>query len=112
MKKTNPFDIFAVNTRTVYIKSLGQDVTIRPLTKAESDDFQRRLVKNYNADGTVELNLEEINEINLEKVAMCVVDPKITVKQLKEYADSVNDAIAEILEYIDGKPEDGTDAGN
>ena len=117
MAKKNPFDIYAIHNRTEFIKALGQEVTFRPLTKKESDEFNVRLLKDYKGEGEMNIDLAEANKINMEKVALCLIEPKITVEEMEQYGDGINEAINEIAALIDNRSDDnegddGTDAGN
>ena len=121
MAKKNPFDKFAIHERTEYIKALDAEVTFRPLTKKEADAFSVRLLKNYNGSDDMNIDLEEANKINMEKVALCLIEPKLTVNDMLQYGSEISDAINEIAALIDGRsvdtesdtePAEGTDAGN
>ena len=103
MAKTNPFDIFAVNNKTAFIKSLDREVTFRPLTKKESDAFNARLLGEYSGQGDINIDLAEANKINMEKVALCLVDPKITVEEMLGYGDGINEFINEVVALIDNR---------
>ena len=110
MSKTkNPFDKFAINNKVEFIKALDAEVTYRPLTKAEADKFNARLIGDYKGKGEMEVDLIEANKINMEKVALCLVDPKLSLADIKGYGDGINEAINEIVALIDGRTEDETD---
>ena len=116
-KKINPFDIFAINNRTEFIKALNTEVTFRPLTKKESDEFNTKLLGDYSGEGEVNIDLKLANKINMQKVANCLIEPKITIEEMNAYGSGINDAINEIVGYIDNRKnedddEEGTDAGN
>lgn len=114
MSKTtkNPFDIFAINNRTEFITALGQEVTFRPLTKKEADEFNVRLLKDYRGDeSNMNIDLAEANRINMEKVALCLVEPKLTIEEIEAYGAGISDAINEIVAFIDGRSDDNEEEG-
>ncbi len=102
-KKTNPFDKFTnVGTSKVFIKSLDYEIEYRPLTMAEDDAFNLRLLKGATQTNK-QMNMEEASEIKYEKLALMLVDPVVTVEQLKGLQNA-GKVIVEILKEIE--PED------
>ena len=102
----NPFDVFTTTEKTVRIEALNADIKLRELTMAESDSFNKRLLKGYSGKGDPEINMEEATQINYEKVALCLIEPKMTVEQLQALPSSASKAINQIVKIIDGR-EDG-----
>lgn len=98
----NPFDSYKLKTKKVKIKALDNaEVTIQELTVAQSADFYKRVIKGFDADGKAQLNYDELAEIKLEKVASGMLEPKMTIEELKELGNGANIAIDEIATAID-----------
>ena len=114
MPKTfNPFDAYAVAERKVVIKALDNyEVTIKDLSIAEADAFNKRLLKDYTGKGDPIIDLEEATKINKEKVAKCLIEPKMTVAEIDALGTRGAKAIAEIVKEIDGKDEATDEEGN
>ena len=114
MAKTDFSNAFAKfenhEVKTATIKALGADIQYRELTMAEVDTFSKRLIKGYGSDNkTPEIDFDEANEIKYEKVATILIDPKMTVKQLKALPASAVEAINEINALVDGDDIEGVD---
>jgi hypothetical protein len=114
MKKadfSNAFAKFANHeVKVAYIKALDAEVKYRELTMAEVDVFSKRMIKGYGEDNrTPEIDFDEANEIKYEKAAMILVEPKITVKELKALPAAAIEAINEINALVDGDEADGLD---
>ena len=93
----------------------GQKIKYRELTMIENDDFTKKLVKGYDSDGKPELNMEGMTESKYEKAALCLIDPKVTIEELKGFDSSFSAVLGEINNLIEGKDaeeEDETEAGN
>ena len=113
MAKTfNPFDAYKTEEKKVFIEALNSEITYRELTMLEADNFNKRLLKNYDGKGDPTIDLEEATKINYEKVALALVEPKMTVKDLQGLPTSAAKAIAEIVKAIDGKEGATDDEGN
>lgn len=98
----NPFDSFKLKTKKVKIKSLGnKEVTISEMTVAQSNEFYSKVVTGYKEDGTPIIEYTAVPEVNLEKVATCMVEPKMTVEELKQLSSEASKAISEISDAID-----------
>ena len=107
MKKVNDIDIanpFAKfqehPTKKAYIKSLDYEITYRKLTMEEDDAFNLRLLEGMSKDNQ-ELNVKAGSEIKYEKIAKILIDPKVTVKQLKSMDSDVSKVIVEILNIVE-----------
>ena len=85
----------------------GKKIKYRELTMIEADIFTKKLVKGYDADGKPELNMDGLTESKYEKAAMCLIDPAVTVEDLKGFDGSFADVLTEINTLIDGKELDG-----
>lgn len=102
----NPFDAYIMEEKIVYIEALNAEVKLRPLTMGESDAFNKRLIKGYTGKGEPTVDMEEATKINYEKVALAMIEPKMSVEQLQALPSSASKAINEIVKHIDGR-EDG-----
>ena len=116
MAKTNPFLAFmGVDKKKAKIKALGDsEITYRELTLAEQDEFTKRIIKDFGKDGSeATVNLEEASKIKYEKLALVLIDPKMTVDELKSmHGKGASEAIAEILSLIEGDEDDSEEEGN
>lgn len=102
------FDKFKTQTKKVAIKALdNQEVTIRELTVQESNDFYKKIVGEPKADGSMQFNYKEIFTIKLEKVACAMVEPKMSLDELKALSEGATEAINEISEAIEGFNNEG-----
>lgn len=102
-KITNPFEIYKISEKVVHIKELNADIKLRDLTMKEADEFSKRLLKNYTGKGEPTFDMNEATEINYEKVALAMIEPKMTVAELKALPSTAYKAINEIIKYIDGR---------
>jgi hypothetical protein len=116
MAKTgNPFDMFkSGEVKTAKIEALGgAEIKYRELTMAESDAFAKRLVKDYGTDGSSPvIDFDAANEIKYEKAATILVDPPMTVEQLKQLSGSAMAAITEINNLVEKGDDMVDEAGN
>lgn len=91
------FDKFKPKTKKVMIASLGQEVEIRELTVDEANGFYLSILDdNKNFDSTKVFNA------NLKKISDSLVEPKVTVEELKALSGDADKLFAELLEAIDG----------
>lgn len=97
----NPFAKFLEHKEyKAYIKSLDYEITYRKLLQSEDDAFNLRLLKGMTKDNQT-LNIEAGSDIKYEKVSMLLLDPVVTVKQLKSMTSDAGDVIVEILQVIE-----------
>ena len=102
MVQENPFLQFGLKTKKVKVKALNDaEVTIQELTVAQSNSFYKRVVSGYDADGMAEINYDEMVEIKIEKVSASMLEPKMSVDELKALSVEANKAIDEISLAID-----------
>ena len=102
MVTKNPFEKFSLKTKKVKVKALDNtEVTIQELTVAQSTDFYKRVVKGFDDEGKAQLNYDEIADIKLEKVSVAMLEPKMSIDELKALSNKANVAIDEIAEAID-----------
>ena len=98
----NPFGKFKVRTKKVKIKALeNAEVTVQELSVAQSTDFYKRVIKGFDEEGEAELNYSELADIKLEKVAAGMIEPYMSLEELKGLSNGANKAIDEISEAID-----------
>lgn len=107
-KTLNPFDQFLTSEKTVHIEALGADIRFRDLTMGEADAFNKRLLKDYDGKGDPSIDLAEATKINYEKIALALIEPKMSVTKLQALGTTASVAINEIIKAIDGR-EDGVD---
>ena len=108
---TNPFTIFIAGKQTANIKALNDsEITYRELTLAESDVFAKRMIKDeLGEDGKPQFDMDEATEVKYEKVSAMLIEPEMSVEELKALPSSAQSAIEEILNLLnDG--DDETDA--
>jgi hypothetical protein len=104
----NVFERFHTKTKVIKVKALDNaEVTIRELTVHESNDYYKKLVSDSSTDGKINFNYKEIFTIKLEKVANCMVEPKMSIEELKSLSDGASEAITEIAEAIDALSSEG-----
>lgn len=98
----NPFAKFSLKTKKIKVKALDNaEVTIQELTVAQSTDFYKRVVKGFDDKGKAELNYNELADIKLEKVAVGMIEPFMSIDELKGLSNKASGAIDEIAEAID-----------
>ncbi len=113
-KFSNAFAKFAgAKEKTAFIESLGEEVKYRELTMQEGDDFSKRLIKSY-GDGTEgskpEIDYDAAQEIKYEKCALILVEPKVTVDELKAMPASFMAVITEINGLVEESEDEITDS--
>lgn len=109
----NPFAIYQVATKKAVIKALnGAEIEYRELTMDEEDNFQASVVKGLDENGKPQLDMDRFREVKYEKVAAGLVNPVMTVKELKALSKSAGAAIAEILKLVSVNDEVEEDEGN
>jgi hypothetical protein len=110
-KPFNPFDIYKPAERTVHIKALNSDVTLRDLTMVENDELTKLLLKGFSGKGEPTVDMEQATLNNYKKIAMALIEPKVTVEELQALGTKAADAIVELVKVIDGR-EDEPAEGN
>ena len=99
---------FTLSQKSVYLKSIDADVIIRNFTAEENDRFTEFMVKGLNKQGEPEIDLGKSMQLKYMKISAALVEPKLTVKELKEMYGA-KDFIEEMMEVIEGKSEDKYD---
>jgi len=99
---TNPFTQFITGKQTANIKALNDaEITYRELTLAESDVFAKRMIKDeLDADGKPQFDMDEATEVKYEKVSAMLIEPEMSVEELKALPSSAQSAIEEILNLL------------
>lgn len=104
----NIFDKFVTGTKKVKIKALDNaEIEIRELTVSESNEFFKRLIKGMDAEGKADIDMNQMTEIRLEKVALAMIEPKMSVEDLRALSSKANEALNEISDAIDSFSEKG-----
>lgn len=102
------FARFLTKTKVIKVKALDNaEVTIRELTVQESNDYYKKLVSESSTDGKINFNYKEIFTIKLEKVASCMVEPKMSIDELKALSEGASEAINEIADAVDALSAEG-----
>ena len=112
MAKKNPFFAFRPETKTAKIKALDNaEIQYRELTLAENDAFNARMIKDFDPmDGNnPTIDLAEATAVKYEKVSKMLIDPPMTVDELKELGTGAGAAIDEILDLTNADESDLTD---
>jgi len=119
MATKNPFKLFELGEQTVFIEALEAEVKYRSLTMSESDAFNKRLLGDFDGKGDPKIDLNVATATNYEKVALCLIEPKMSIADLKALPVTAAKAITEIVKAIDGREdepeanaEEDTTAGN
>jgi hypothetical protein len=108
----NAFDMFNANeVKTAKIEALnGAEVKYRELTMTEADSFSQRLIKDYGTDGSKPvIDFDEATKIKYEKASLVLIEPKMSVEDLRALPSSAMGAINEINALIDGSDDDSVD---
>lgn len=93
---SNPFSKFQTKVSKVAIKALGATVEIREPTIAEVSDFYKLVT---DEDG--KFNASKFLDAKLQRIASCMVKPKITIEELSVLSSSASDAVNEVYEAIE-----------
>ena len=113
MARTNPFLSFVVEEKKAVLESLDEyEITYRDLTKAEADGFTKRLIKGYGKDGkSPEIDYDASFLIAVEKIALTMIDPKVTVDELNSFENAkVTALIAEYGKLLEPEDDEGNDS--
>lgn len=110
MSKVNPFLQFTPKTETIVVKSLGNaEVTVRQLSQGEGSEISKGVFEGLDAKGEPVINVEKAIEAKFERVAAMLVEPAMTVDELKGLTSDVMPVIDEILTLTTSKTEEGND---
>ena len=107
----NPFSKFTEHTTlTATIKALGADIKYRELTMDEADQFNIRLMGEERGIGQERsFNMKDATEIAYEKIALCLIEPAMSIDDLKALPASASAAINEISKLIEGQVDEMSD---
>lgn len=111
---SNVFAQFAGHEeKTAVIEALGgAEIKYRTLTMKESDAFQKKTVKGFDVEGKPTFNFDDINDIRNEKIALCMIEPSMTTKELEELSAEASKALIEIENLISGTADLVDEEGN
>ena len=103
---------FALDERKVHLKSIDADVVLRNFTSEENDEFAKYAIKSMDADGNPEVDLSKSMELKYMKVSAALVEPELTVDDLKGMYGA-KDFITEVLKELgEADPEKVDEEGN
>ena len=106
----NPFDVFRKDLeKTATVEGLDGEIKYRELTMGEADAFNKRLLKDYDGKGDPSIDMNEATKIGYEKIELCMIEPKMTVKQLQKLPASASKTINAIIRLIDGNTDEVID---
>ena len=98
----NIFSKFVTETKTERIEALnGATITLKQPTIAQTNEFSRNIFNGKDANGEPIIDYGKVFTANLTKISVCMVEPKMTVEELKGLSSSADKAIAEIISSID-----------
>ncbi len=96
---------YAGVTKEVEVKSWGGSVEIRKLTVMESNEVQGMLMNNATPgevkDNKIEITVALFNESNMMAVSLALVNPKMSIKEMKELTSDALEGITEIKLALD-----------
>jgi len=97
----NPFTKYKATERTIKVKALGADVKIKSLSLADSKRVDEVLYRNgFKDGGEPNFTMDDITEAKLLKVSLSLVEPQMSVTDLKELPAEAMEAIDEIATAI------------
>ncbi len=102
MSKVNPFDQFAVSVTPHFIEALNAEITLRDLTYSESEDFLKKVINGEDDKGEPVIDMEALADTLLEKISLVMVEPEMTVQQLRDLGVNSRAALAEIGRIVEG----------
>jgi len=110
----NPFDAFkGLASHTAKIKALNDyEITFRKLTRAEADQFNDKIIKEYDENGKPIIDMKAISEIVYEKISLCLIEPKMSIDELKSLEADSDSAMGEIVKLLEKQPEKVDKEGN
>ena len=97
----NLFDKFQVETKVVKIEALDASVTLTQPTIMQNKEINGDIFTGKNSDGTPKLDYNKLFMANLNKIAMCMIEPIVEVEYLKSLSLDSNKALTQILDEID-----------
>jgi len=102
-KNKNPFDMYnkEMEPKTAIIKALGDaEITYKKLPMGEEDALKLSMIEGYDDKGKPILDKEGYVDMKYKKVSLALVEPKMSVEELKALPESASAAIDEIMELI------------
>lgn len=107
----NPFEQFVGETKEIVVKGLGgKRVSIREMNYEEATEFSGRLFSGVDENGSAKIDAKEYIGMRVEKVALCMLNPKMTVEKLNNLPAKASEAIVEIADAIDEFSRNDTDS--
>lgn len=103
----NPFNTFKIETTKHHIAALNAEIELKQLTLAESSVIDNILYsEGFDKDGKPKLTMEAINKAKLQRVAMALVKPKMSVEELLALPSEASEAINEIADILNPQKQD------
>jgi len=96
----NPFTKYKATERTLKVKALNASVKLKSLSLSESKRVDEILYRNGFKDGEANFTMDDITEAKLLKVSLSLVEPEMSVTDLKELPAEAMEAIDEIATAI------------
>ena len=104
----NPFDTYKPTETKHHIKTLNAEVTLKTLSLSDSSRVDAILYKDgFTDEGAPQVTIEAITEAKLLRVSLSLVEPKMSVTELKALPKDAMEAINEITEIITAEPKEG-----
>ena len=105
---SNPFEMYKPTETKHHIKTLKAEVTLKTLSLADSARVDAVLYKDgFNDDGAPQVTIEAITEAKLLRVSLALVEPKMSVTDLKALPKEAIEAVNEISEILTAEPKEG-----
>ena len=96
----NPFEQYKPTETKHHIVALNAEVTLKTLPLNESMRVDAILYKEGFDDGKPNITMEAIQEAKLLRVSLALVEPRMSVKELKALPKDAMKAIDEIAEVL------------
>ena len=97
-------DRFKIDTKEVYIKAWGGNVTIKKLTIAEENKVNELLYSDVTSDelenNKIKVNISKANEANILRASFALVKPKMKPKELSSLPPEALEGVEEIIKAL------------
>ena len=104
---SNPFEMYKPTETKHHIKAFNADVTLKTLSLADSIRVDEILYKGGFDDGKPNITMDAIIESKLLRVSLALVEPKMSVTDLKALPKEAIEAVNEISEILTAEPKEG-----
>lgn len=107
LDKKTLFQQFGKADRIIHVEAWDADVKIRDFSVEERKKIISEMIKSpISKDGDTQINYADALEAKLLAVSMALVEPKLTVNDLRQLSEKAMDGINEIYDAIEGKDEE------